>query len=256
MKTLKELLKERCSRQQIDRLARYHRELVSVWVTIAGSKDLCKLAVRFGTDKWGSHFYAARYQQHFKEIRFKKIYLIEIGIGGYGDPRAGGGSLRMWKHFFRFGQIVGLDIYEKALIQESRIRTFRGSQDDPQFLEDVIRKTGNPDIIIDDGSHVSSKTIRSFECLFPLLNDGGWYAVEDLQTSYWPAWNADSKDGPTAMEYFKDLADGLNFQENPARRSSASYFDQNITQLHFYHNLVLLRKGKNVEPSIWGSYIE
>ncbi len=35
------------------------------------------------------------------------------------------------------------------------------------------------DIIIDDGSHMNRDVIKSFELLFPLLNDNGIYIVED-----------------------------------------------------------------------------
>ncbi len=36
------------------------------------------------------------------------------------------------------------------------------------------------DAIIDDGSHVSSDQQRTLVNLFPLLAEGGWYFIEDL----------------------------------------------------------------------------
>ena len=71
-------------------------------------RDLIKLAMLSGTDKWGAHWYAAHYARHFQHLRRKQITLLEIGIGGYDDPKAGGGSLRMWRRYFPNAQIVGL----------------------------------------------------------------------------------------------------------------------------------------------------
>ncbi len=61
-----------------------------------------------------------------------------------------------------------------------------GSQDDPAFLRSVIDEMGSPDIILDDGSHVSDHQKISFETLWPLLKVGGLYVIEDLHTAYFP----------------------------------------------------------------------
>jgi hypothetical protein len=41
------------------------------------------------------------------------------------------------------------------------------------------------DIIIDDGGHINSDVISSFEILFPKLNNFGFYIIEDIENSYW-----------------------------------------------------------------------
>src|SRR5207248_1611615 len=82
-------------------------------------------------DKWGGlHWYTPHYDHHFGPLREAPVRLLEIGIGGYDVPEAGGGSLRMWQRYFRRGLIHGLDIFEKRL-NEPRIRTVRGDQNDP-----------------------------------------------------------------------------------------------------------------------------
>ena len=50
----------------------------------------------------------------FSSFKKKKINLLEIGIGGYKNPRLGGASLRMWKKYFSRGKIFGIDIYDKS----------------------------------------------------------------------------------------------------------------------------------------------
>jgi len=215
-------------------------------------RDLRRLAVIYGSDKWNSHWYAQHYQHHFYPSRRKKITLLEIGIGGNDDPQGGGGSLRMWRRFFPFATIVGLDLYDKSAHAEPRIRVFQGDQEDERFLRRVIDDIGPPDIIIDDGSHINRHVTRTFEVLFPMLADDGIYAIEDTQTSYWREYGGSSEDlisAPTTMARMKGLADGLNYEELTLPGYVPSYFDQNVCALHFYHNLVFIQKGPNREGS-------
>ena len=221
------------------------------------TNDLTVLAKMYGSDKWGSHRYAPHYQWHFKNLRKKRLKILEIGVGGYQDPNSGGASLRMWKTYFPNSSIYSLDIYDKATIEEDRIKIFRGSQNDPDFLRDVVRQMGGLDIVIDDGSHVNEHVITSFRTLFPLLVDGGIYAIEDTQTSYWPKLGGDSYDlnNPnTTMTFVKSLTDGLNYEEIARKDYRPSYLDQNIVSLHFYHNLVFICKGRNNEGSNYVPY--
>lgn len=54
-----------------------------------------------------------------------------------------------------------------------------GDATDSNFIEQISKKYGSFDIILDDGSHTNKDVIKSFELLFPLLNDNGLYIVED-----------------------------------------------------------------------------
>ena len=213
--------------------------------------DLPALAAYFGTDKWGSHWYAQHYQTHFAPLRRKRLRLLEIGVGGYSDPRRGGESLRMWKAYFPNAQIAGIDISDKRAQDEARIKTFVGSQVDSAFLQRLSSEAGPFDIVIDDGSHQNEHVIQTFQALFPLLGDGGFYVIEDTQTAYWPEFGgapASSAGARTSMNFLKGLVDGLNHREFP-ERPEPDYFQRHIVAAHFYHNLVFVRKGLNDEPS-------
>ena len=223
-------------------------------------KDLSRLARLFGTDKDASHFYSQHYQEHFQALRLKHLNILEIGIGGYDEPKQGGHSLRMWKAYFRNARINGIDLLDKSFHEEERIRTFAGSQADEAFLKRVIAEIGTPDIIIDDGSHRSEHIIASFKILFPLLAPNGIYVVEDLQTSYWGPgstatgdWggSSDLSAPHTSVNFLKSLVDCLNHEEFTVERYSPSYFDKHIVAMHFYHNLAFIQKGNNDEGSNW-----
>lgn len=230
---------------------RARRALQYAYVRLRWGRDLPALASYFGTDKWGDHWYAQHYQTFFAPLRRRRLRLLEIGVGGYADPRRGGASLRMWKAYFPKARIVGIDISDKSPHDEARIRTVVGSQDDEAFLTRLSAQEGPFDIVIDDGSHVNSHVIESFQTLFPLLSKDGLYVVEDTQTAYWPDYGgspASEMAAPTSMNFLKALVDGLNHREFP-HRPRPGYFDRHIVAAHFYHNLVFIKKGLNDEPS-------
>ncbi len=214
-------------------------------------RSLKMLASIYMTDKWNKHWYAQHYEVLLNARRRQRLNVLEIGIGGYDDPRGGGNSLRMWRAYFPKARIFGIDIHDKSFHDERRIKTFKGSQADPEFLNRVMNEMGKVDIIIDDGSHISEHAIFTFRHLFPRLADGGLYFVEDTQTSYWADWGGDEteRNNPaTTMGFFKSLVDGLNWVEYRGEYSP-TYLDTNIQSISFFHNLIAIRKGPNREES-------
>lgn len=255
MEQVKRKLKEKLSHAQKHKLHYFvSRNPIMGWlIGLFFGRNLTKLAIIYNTDKWGGHYYTPHYQSHLKRFKYKKINLLEIGVGGYDRPDAGGSSLRMWKRYFPFGNIFSLDIYDKSPHEGRRIKIFRGSQIDFNFLDKVVAAMDNSlDIIIDDGSHINEHVITSFEYLFPKLKNGGVYVIEDTQTSYWKSEGGDSKDlnnPKTMMNFFKKIPDSLNHAEFEIKDYQPSYYDKNITSIHFYHNLIFIHKGNNDEPS-------
>ena len=51
------------------------------------------------------------------------------------------------------------------------------------------------------------------------------------------------------MEFFKKLVDGLNHVEYPVEDYKPSYFDKNIVEIAFFHNLIFIQKGNNDEKT-------
>lgn len=220
--------------------------------SIRHARDLVRLGQIFQTDKWGNHWYLQHYQKHFESRRSKRLNLLEIGIGGYSDAAKGGNSLRTWKAYFPNARIFGIDIHDKCGVDEERIRTFQGSQIDEAFLRRVVEQINGVDIVIDDGSHVNSHVIRTFEILFPYLRRGGIYAIEDTQTSYWPGFGGSSEElgnRETIMGYFGILVHSLNHQEILRKGYLPTEYDRSIVAMHFYHNLIIMEKGENTEAS-------
>ncbi|MEM8581136.1 MAG: class I SAM-dependent methyltransferase, partial [Pseudomonadota bacterium] len=122
---------------------------------------LSRLAILYGTDKFGLHDYTPNYHRLLRHLRKEPIAMLEIGVGGYADPKAGGRSLEVWRDYFPQGRIIGIDIAAKSLDLGPRVTLAQGSQVDPAFLEDLVTQHGPFDIILDDGSHRNEHVVES-----------------------------------------------------------------------------------------------
>ena len=203
-------------------------------------------------DKWGFiNTFAAHYEDHFSAMRHDPIRLLEIGIGGYEFGTLGGGSLRMWQRFFPRGLIYGLDIHEKPEVTGPRIRTIKADQSDAAALREIATAIGPIDIVIDDGSHVNDHVRTTYETLFPFVRPGGYYVIEDLQTSYWPEFGGELPPGSsrTTAGMLKDLIDRIHFREYADVPDDEARNMNHPSDVFIYRNIAFLRKGMNHEQA-------
>lgn len=208
--------------------------------------ELGQLALKHGSDKWGHHWYCDKYEQHLSKFRNSKIHLLEIGIGGYEYPDRGGASLKMWRDYFTKAHIFGLDIFDKTGLDDERITTFKGSQNDADFLNQLKSKVGFLNVVIDDGSHKCFDVISSFNNIFPWLPEGAIYVIEDTETSYWEGYGGNGlwlQDPLTTMNFFKSLTDGLNWQTIP--NYPKTKLNDLIRSITFYRNMIFIERGEN-----------
>ncbi|MEJ6502434.1 MAG: tetratricopeptide repeat protein [Rhodobacterales bacterium] len=193
---------------------------------------LTKLAISYGTDKFGYHDYTPNYYKLFKHLRQKPVRLLEIGVGGYQDADRGGESLEVWRDFFPKGKIIGIDIQTKEMDLGERVQILKGSQVDPEFLEQLVAEHGPFDIIIDDGSHQNLHVVTSFELLYPTLAPGGIYVAEDVQTSFFPRFGGSIEmTQPNSVGFFS-----RKFQDFDG--------DDSILAMERFHNMVAVTKPK------------
>lgn len=193
--------------------------------------------------------FAPHYEFHFSRFRTDPVRVLEIGIGGYDSPWRGGESLRLWQRFFPRGLIYGLDIFDKPNVRGPRIRTIKGDQGDPEFLDRLGSELGPFDIVIDDGSHLNDHVRTSFAALFPHVRPGGYFVIEDFQTAYWPEFGGEAPPGSsrTSAGLIKDLVDQIHFREIANIDDGEARKASHPSDIHVYHNLVFLGKGMNHE---------
>ena len=87
----------------------------------------------------------------------------------------------MWAEYFKNSKITGADLFEKKLNLPKHVKTITLDQSNSEELKKLGRSKGCFDIIIDDGSHVSSHVILTFETLWKYLNNNGLYIIEDTK---------------------------------------------------------------------------
>ncbi|MGW1176265.1 hypothetical protein ACWD4P_21430 [Kitasatospora sp. NPDC002543] len=213
---------------------------------------LARLAVRHDSDKWGGlHWFAPLYERHLHHLRTQPVRVLEIGIGGYDNPAFGGGSLKMWKHYFPRGLVFGVDLFDKSGLDQQRLRTLKADQGDPAQLTEIAERHGPFDIVIDDGSHINEHIRTSFRALFPHVRPGGLYVIEDLWTSYAPGYGGNEDPeacGGTALGLVKQLVDDLHYEEQPAKPTGG--VGASLAGLHLYRNIAFLEKGRNADGGI------
>ena len=208
-------------------------------------KSLISISKKLNTTK-KEVGYIELYDQYLKKFKNKKINFLEIGFTK--------DSLMLYKAFLPKANIIGLDLAFRNKDKYKKADLFYGHQNDYEILNKIIKKYKKFDVIIDDGSHVNSHIIKTFNYLFKYLKNEGLYFVEDLQTSYISRWgyggdpiNHDNKN--TTMNFIRSLADRMHYQEfdNPFYKSHK--FDGQIGYVHIHRNIAIIQKKKNFYKS-------
>ena len=169
-----------------------------------------EIGLRCGTDKITHHGYDRFYPRFLEDIRGTTDAVLEIGI----ETQA---SLNMWLDYFPNAFVYGIDI--KMELDGARARVFRGDQSSTADLHAIHDQISHPiRFIIDDGSHIPEHQLSTFEYFFSqLLEPGGVYIIEDIETSYWAreniygyATNYGYMHPASLIERVKPLVDTIN----------------------------------------------
>ena len=147
-------------------------------------KTLLELFDKHNTDKGSKkHFYDKVYEQHFKEIRYDPINILEIGVFK-------GESTAALHEYFPNATIYGVDIFvrrqphEISILKEKRVKHLKVDSLKAGSTELVNNTWGDVkfDIIIDDGAHWPEANRLTFQHFISFLKADGKYFVEDV----WP----------------------------------------------------------------------
>lgn len=139
------------------------------------NKDLNKIGQYYGTDKQYLHNYYNRFYQNLLQQYQEQCDILEIGV-------LDGASLRVWCDFFESGVVHGIDINQLKL-DNDRVRVFNVDQSNVESLENFSNNGFLYDVIVDDGSHKMKDQQITVQMLFKNLKSGGYFIIEDLQTS-------------------------------------------------------------------------
>lgn len=146
------------------------------------------------TRTWAKpHNYCVHYDKLFEPIRFEHFKLLEVGVGG-------GESVQAWLEYFNNACVMGVDLVKNtnpwndtlcAAYPNPRYAFSQGDQSSEAFWNEFIDERGKDwQIIIDDGSHVLSDIMTTFNALWPHVVSGGLYCIEDLTEEH-AGWLSD-----------------------------------------------------------------
>lgn len=156
-------------------------------------KSLNAIGVECGTDKSTiTHCYLDTYEKYLEQFKGKNITLWELGV-------AGGASILMWRRFLPEAKVYGIDINPDCAGEG----IFIGDATDEVFINEVLLETGYPTIVIEDSSHVGWDMIKLFKMIFPMLEHGGYFFLEDTHAGL---YNSHYEQGSGAFEFFTGLA--------------------------------------------------
>lgn len=199
---------------------------------------------KHGSDKITHHKYHEIYHKYLKPFYDKKGGLIEIGI-------AEENSLKMWMDAFPNMYIYGIDIGKED--KNDKYTIFKIDQSSENQLKSILDKIKHPIYFInDDGSHIPEHQLLTFNILFPLLEEGGVYIIEDIECSYWTRdglYGYDTRYGyrhpKSIIEIFKNVIDLINSEFCRKYTDDKVQHLKYIKSITFAQNSIIILKGEN-----------
>lgn len=208
---------------------------------------LTQLGINSGTDKVDEHHtfmgerYTDIYNKYLEKHRFDEITFLEIGVRE-------GKSIKMWSKYFRNARIVGVDIDPSCKQYEGgNVNIEIGSQDDTGFINGLIQKYDGFDIVLDDGSHINTLTMKSFKLLKE--HTRRLYMIEDLRNSYedltndvrfWPGMylnkNLDPRNDLTRKDFDGMILSLIKDMDYRTGKYTGVHFHAQMLILEMYYN--------------------
>ncbi len=190
------------------------------------------------SDKW--ELYLSVYENLFERYRLQNGSLLEIGVQN-------GGSIETWCEYFKsFEVIVGCDIDPKCNLlsyNDPRVNIVIGNVTEPSVIQRINLLRNKWTLIIDDGSHLPFDVIKAFLLLFPSLEPGGTYVIEDTHVFYGGVPGGGVLNPGSIQDVFKRLTDCINRQ----------FWDHEVDWRLLFHGL--FPQKSSVPQVLSGSWI-
>ena len=190
-----------------------------------------EISDHFECDKTTYHRYDKYYPMFLEKWRDTPLNIFEIGIEN-------GKSLNIWKNYFPYAMIWGMDISRKY--DGDRYKVFIGDQSNRADLVNVSSQIPKCQVIVDDGSHIADHQVNTFEYLFEnLLDYGGVYIIEDIECSYWDSQQiiyGYETGNLNIVDYFTKLNHSVNDHYNLYENTL------NIKSITFGSNCIIVQK--------------
>ena len=192
-------------------------------------------------EKIDAHGYAKIYETVFTNFKEKKINILELG-SFYGNAAAA------LYFYFDKANIFSADINPDMFKYKSnRITNFYIDSSSRNSLKnDLISKKNNFDIIIEDASHMLKDQIISLFMLFPLVNPGGYFIVEELD---FPETREDMRvdqTKPDLKQILQNILKNTDFNSIYINDDEKKYFLENFSSIEIkkgnFNEIAIIKK--------------
>tara|TARA_B110000503_G_scaffold8374_1_gene11364 strand:- start:207 stop:1055 length:849 start_codon:yes stop_codon:yes gene_type:complete len=176
-----------------------------------------------------AHGYSKFYENYFFEFKNDKVNILEIG-SFYGNA-----SAAMF-FYFRNANIFGADINPDMFNYTSKRITsfFVNSSSILSIQNNILHKNIKYKIIIEDASHMLKDQIISLFYLFPILESGGYFIVEELD---FPEKREDMRLGqefPDLKSILKNILKKQDFNSKYIDQNLKNYFLDNVETIKIF----------------------
>ena len=148
----------------------------------------------FKITKSKGHGFSKFYTKHLKQLKYKKIKILEIGSFA-------GASAAAFVKYFPNSTVYCFDInISKFNFSSKNIKVYGLDINNTKKLKKTLqafnegKKTINFDVIIDDGSHYLSDILLSLKTFFKYLKKKGIYVIEDFKHPNYYKYNKNVDD--------------------------------------------------------------
>jgi cephalosporin hydroxylase len=176
-----------------------------------------------------AHGYSKFYENSFFEFKNDKVNILEIG-SFYGNA-----SAAMF-FYFKNAKIFGADINPDMFNYTSKRMTsfFVNSSSISSIQNNILDKNIKYKIIIEDASHMLKDQIISLFYLFPILESGGYFIVEELD---FPEKRKDMRIGqefPDLKSILKNILKEQDFNSKYINQNLKNYFLDNVETIEIF----------------------
>ena len=206
------------------------------------NKDLSFLFKYFNSYKQ-SHDYTDFYHENLKELKDKKIDVLEIGT-------AKGDGIASFYFYFPYSNLIGVDNNPfRTRYKSKRIRNIYADISSKQILKNLTNHLNQKfDLIIEDCSHKLIDQILCFSENFKNLKKGGIYIVEDLNFPEIHKMYNPTNEAVDLKTILKKINLGEEIFSKFMKENEIEYIQNNIENIKFYKGhdnseIVFIKKG-------------
>ncbi len=188
-----------------------------------------------------AHGYANFYESYFKDVKQKKLNIIELGAF-YGNATAA--LYFYFKNSFIFSADINPDMF---LYKSKRVKNFFANTSSRNSIQkNLLDKNIKFDIIIEDASHMLKDQIISLFMLFKTLQTGGLFIIEEID---FPEKREDmriNQNKPDLKTILQKASNNENFSTEYITDEEKKYFLKNYDTINFFrgktNEFVIIKK--------------